>query len=219
MRQSGCVSQDAEPPDSTLISGKSTSVLEPTLRVRFTNATQRLANIPENKGPSLGKLQVKVLHQCSPYASKFEDRSQEETGGQERCARGDAWRLAKNILKLKETVSILSHTRTHLSRLRPLTRTRTRPSHYNTIQPNTTTGLALCRRVILDSEAHRWVQAGHPRYTGARKGRLWVAYNLFHATTASQQYASNKRALRKQVKTTHVRHNNQVLTDTWNLAW
>ena len=45
----------------------------------------------------------KVLHQRSPYALKFEDRSQEETERQERCARGDAWRLAKNILKLKET--------------------------------------------------------------------------------------------------------------------
>ena len=38
-------------------------------------------------------------------------------------------------------------------------------------------GLALCLRVILDSEAHRWVQAGHPRYTGARKGRPWVVHN------------------------------------------
>ena len=37
-------------------------------------------------------------------------------------------------------------------------------------------GLALCLRVILDSEAHPWVQAGHPRYTGARKGRPWVAH-------------------------------------------
>ena len=34
---------------------------------------------------------------------KFEDRSEEETERQERCARGDAWRLAKNIYKLKET--------------------------------------------------------------------------------------------------------------------
>ena len=32
----------------------------------------------ENKGPSLGKIQVKVLHQRCPYAVKFEDRSQEE---------------------------------------------------------------------------------------------------------------------------------------------
>ena len=34
---------------------------------------------------------------------KFENRSQEETERQERCARGDAWRLAKNIYKLRET--------------------------------------------------------------------------------------------------------------------
>ena len=33
---------------------------------------------------------------------KFEDRSHEEMERQERCARGDAWRLARNILKLKE---------------------------------------------------------------------------------------------------------------------
>ena len=37
-------------------------------------------------------------------------------------------------------VSILSCTQTRLSQLRPRPRTRTRPSHYNTIQPNTTTG-------------------------------------------------------------------------------
>ena len=33
---------------------------------------------------------------------KFEARSQEEIERQERCARGDAWRLAKNILKVLE---------------------------------------------------------------------------------------------------------------------
>ena len=33
---------------------------------------------------------------------KFEDRSQEETERQKRCARGDAWRLAKNIYKFNE---------------------------------------------------------------------------------------------------------------------
>ena len=39
---------------------------------------------------------------------KFEDRSHEESerqqrcAGRERCARGDAWRLAKNIYKLKK---------------------------------------------------------------------------------------------------------------------
>ena len=33
---------------------------------------------------------------------KFEDRSEEETLKQERCARRDAWKMSKSILKLKE---------------------------------------------------------------------------------------------------------------------
>ena len=41
-------------------------------------------------------------HQRNPNAPKFEDRSQEETEWQERCAREAAWRLAKSVLKLKE---------------------------------------------------------------------------------------------------------------------
>ena len=41
-------------------------------------------------------------HQRSPNAPKFEDRSQEETEWQERCAREAAWRLAQNMLQLKE---------------------------------------------------------------------------------------------------------------------
>ena len=41
-------------------------------------------------------------HQRNPNTPKFEDRSQEETEWQERCAREAAWRLAKKSLKLKE---------------------------------------------------------------------------------------------------------------------
>ena len=41
-------------------------------------------------------------HQRNPSAPKFEDRSQDETEWQERCAREAAWRLARNIPKLKE---------------------------------------------------------------------------------------------------------------------
>ena len=37
-------------------------------------------------------------------------------------------------------------------------------------------GLALCCDVTLDIVTHRWVPAGHPQYTGARKGRLWLAH-------------------------------------------
>ena len=36
--------------------------------------------------PSLGKINVKVPPQRSPYAMKFEDRSHEETDRQQRCA-------------------------------------------------------------------------------------------------------------------------------------
>ena len=90
VRQLGFVFQDKEPPESLSILRMSPRVLGSIRRVR---ATQRHANIRENNGPSLGKNQVKVPHQRSPYALKFEDMSQEETERQERCAR---------ILKLKE---------------------------------------------------------------------------------------------------------------------
>ena len=77
-------------------------VLGPIRQVRFTKSTLRQASIQENKGPSLGKIQLNVPHQRSPHAVKFEDRSHEETERQQRCARSKAWNLAKNKNKLKE---------------------------------------------------------------------------------------------------------------------
>ena len=94
-RHLGYVFQDTEPPESSSIFAE-----EP--RMHFSKTTLRQANIRESKGPSLGVIQIKNPHQGSPYAPKFEDRSQEEAERQERCARGDAWRMAKSILKLKE---------------------------------------------------------------------------------------------------------------------
>ena len=82
--------------------GRAQKILGPNRRVQFARVALRQANIRESKGPSLNKMQVKLPHQRSPYAVKFKDWSQEETERQERCARGDAWRLAKNICKLKE---------------------------------------------------------------------------------------------------------------------
>ena len=82
--------------------GRAERVLEPIRRVRFTRAALRQANVRENRGPSLGKIQVKNPHRRSPYAMKFEDRSQEETERQQGCARGKAWNLAKTMYKLKE---------------------------------------------------------------------------------------------------------------------
>ena len=77
-------------------------MLEPIRRVRFTKATLSQANIREYQDSSLGKIQVKIRHQRSPYAMKHEERSSGTTERQERCARGDAWRLKKKIYKLKE---------------------------------------------------------------------------------------------------------------------
>ena len=77
-------------------------VLGPSRRVRFTQSTLRHANIRENKGPSLGKIEVKIPHQRSLFAMKFEERSQEETERSQRCAQSKAWNLAENMYKLKE---------------------------------------------------------------------------------------------------------------------
>ena len=54
-------------------------------------------------------LKSKFSHQRSPHDVKFEDRPQEETERQERYARGDAWKLAKNVHKLKETENYTSY--------------------------------------------------------------------------------------------------------------
>ena len=51
------------------------------------SSTLRQASIRENKGPSLGKVPVKNPHQRSPYAVKFEDRSEEETEAQRKKTR------------------------------------------------------------------------------------------------------------------------------------
>ena len=56
----------------------------------------------ETKIPSLGYICPGEPHERSPNATKFEDRSQEETEWQEQGAREAAWKLAKNVFKLKE---------------------------------------------------------------------------------------------------------------------
>ena len=104
VRQLGCVLQDTEPPESSAILPKGTQKSRDQVdEYDSQKGTQRHADIRENKGPSHGKVRVKIPRQRSPHAVKFEIMSHEEIERQERCARGDAWRLAKNILKLKET--------------------------------------------------------------------------------------------------------------------
>ena len=55
----------------------------------------------ETKNPSLGMICPGDPEQRNPNAPNFEDRSQEETEWQERCAREAAWKLAKKYLKIK----------------------------------------------------------------------------------------------------------------------
>ena len=95
-RQLGCVSQDMEPAKSTTILRKSSNILKPIRCVLFTKAVLPHANI-RDQIPSLGMICPGDSHQRNPNAPKFEDRSQEETEWQERCAREAVWKLAKHI--------------------------------------------------------------------------------------------------------------------------
>ena len=69
--------------------------------VKFTKAIARHTKI-RDQNPSLGYICPGAPHERSPNAPKLEDRSQEETEWQEQGAREAAWKLAKNVLKLKE---------------------------------------------------------------------------------------------------------------------
>ena len=64
-------------------------------------AVVRHADI-RDQNPSLGCICPCEPHERSPYAPKFEDRSQQETDWQEQGAREAAWQLAKSVFKLKE---------------------------------------------------------------------------------------------------------------------
>ena len=98
-RQLGCVFQDMTPPKSIL--RKCTDMPKPIQRVKFTKAIARRTKI-RHQNPSLGCSCLGEPHKRSPNAPKFEDRSREETEWQEQGAREAAWKLAKNVLKLKE---------------------------------------------------------------------------------------------------------------------
>ena len=89
--------QDMEPPKSSSIFRKSSILRKPIRCVRFTEAVVRHANI-RDQNPSLRMICPSDPHQRNPKAPKFEDRSQEETARQERCAREAAW---KKYPKLK----------------------------------------------------------------------------------------------------------------------
>ena len=97
-RQLGCVFQDMEPPKSSSILRKSSDIRKPIRCVKFTKAVVRHADI-RDQNPSLGMICPGEPHQRNPNAPKFEDRSQEETEWQERCAREAEWKLATSVFK------------------------------------------------------------------------------------------------------------------------
>ena len=74
---------------------------KPIQRVKFTKAIARHTK-NRYQNPSLGYICPGEPHERSPNAPKFEDRSQEETEWQEPGASDAAWKLVKNVLKLKE---------------------------------------------------------------------------------------------------------------------
>ena len=99
-RQLGCVFQDMEPPKLSSISRKSSDMRKPIRRVKFTKGVARHAYV-RDQNPSLGLICPGEPHQRSTNAPQFEDRSQEETEGQERWAREARLKLAKSVSKIK----------------------------------------------------------------------------------------------------------------------
>ena len=63
--------------------------------VKLSRSMWHHIKIRERKAPSRGTIQKCEPHERSPCAPEFVERSQEETLQQERCARGEAWNLAK----------------------------------------------------------------------------------------------------------------------------
>ena len=102
VRQLGCVFQDTEPLKSFTNLWKGPKILGPnsTSTIHKSNAASRRHQRKQTTFAPGNTSQSSSSSQSD--AMKFEDRSYEEIERQERCACGDAWRLARNILKLKE---------------------------------------------------------------------------------------------------------------------
>ena len=98
--QVGCVSEGAHPRKSIQ---RKEGKFGSDLTVKFSKGTWHHIQIREGKGPSRGVIQKCEPHERNPYAPRFEERTQDETLHQERCARSVAWDLAKNIFKLKNS--------------------------------------------------------------------------------------------------------------------
>ena len=99
-KQLGCVSQDSHPSKSIQRKGRR---LGSNHTVKFSKGTWHHIKIREWKGPSRGVIQKCEPHERNPCAPSCEERTQDETLQQERCARRAAWDLAKIVYKFKNT--------------------------------------------------------------------------------------------------------------------
>ena len=100
-RQLGCVFQDMETPKSSSILRKNSNIRKPIRCVRFTKAVVRDAYI-RDQNPSLGMIYPSELHERSPNAPKFEDRSKKRRNGKSDVPVKQRGGWPKNIQKLKE---------------------------------------------------------------------------------------------------------------------
>ena len=87
----GCVSQDSEPSKKSI----------PRKSVTFSEGTCHHIKFRERKGPSQGVIQKCEPQERNPCAPRLEDRTRQETLHQARCARREAWDLAKSVCKFE----------------------------------------------------------------------------------------------------------------------
>ena len=98
-KQLGCVSQDAEPPKKSSL--RKRGKLGSNFTVTFCQGTWHHLKKSGKKG-SIARSYSKVsTSRTQSVCAKFEDRTLQEDLHQERCARREAWDLAKHVHKLK----------------------------------------------------------------------------------------------------------------------
>ena len=121
--------------------------------------------LPENSGQMVHRkvrFNVLILLSVGLHAPKFVDKCEEETANQERCARRDAWEMAKSVRELKERTmphsirfrkfGVSDGATMHMLSRKGLSGTR----HYTSIQKRTTV-VEACGEVQTNEEATMYV--------------------------------------------------------------
>ena len=114
-------------------------------------------------------------------------------------------------------IQSLTHPSTHMKRERTERKTSRLQAHQQPHQE----GLALCHRVILDFGAHLWVQAGHPRYTGAsaEEGRGWPDVTSTKTTNDNRRQDTDKRQDKRACNDQVLRNVNSHTVDLDFYSW